>query len=75
MTEHTKMPVENEDMKAGILAAFKRIESVRVTANLIDLMPDDEWHSEDPDHWCINVGSDAGGDEADSLDHDVVCAA
>lgn len=73
--ETSKLPVENEDMKAGILAALMRIESLPAKDNLIDLMPDDEWHSDAPDTWKIEVGSPEGEDEIDNLDAEVVHAA
>ncbi|MFY0690766.1 MAG: hypothetical protein JXR14_02455 [Paracoccaceae bacterium] len=70
-----KLPVENEDIKAGILAAFSRIESVPTKPNLIDSMSDKEWHSDDPDTWVIDAGSDSGEDEIDDLDAKHVDAA
>ena len=73
--ENSKLPVENEDVKAGILAALARIESVPASRNLIDLMPDDEWHSEEPDDWCIDAGAEQGNDEIDDLDAEVMSAA
>ena len=71
----SKLPIENEDMKAGMLAAFARIESVPTKPNLIDSMPDEEWHSGEAENWVIEVGSSKGGDEIDDLDKDVVHAA
>ena len=72
---NSKLPVENEDVKAGILAAFARIEALPATENMIDSMPDDEWHSDEPDNWCIMAGSDKGGDEIDELDAEIIHAA
>ncbi|WP_421906067.1 hypothetical protein [Mameliella sp.] len=72
---NSKLPVENEDVQAGILAAFARIESVPVSRNLIDEMSDEEWHSDGPDSWNIEAGSDNGADEVDELDAEIVHAA
>ena len=68
-------PVGSDDMKAGILAAYKHIESVQVRETLIDTMSDEEWLSDDPDSWKIEVGSSHCEDEVDSIDADAIVAA
>jgi hypothetical protein len=73
--EISKLPVENEDMKAGLLAALSRIESIQASRNLIDSMSEEEWHSVAPDDWCIEAGSNDGDDEIDGLDAEVINAA
>jgi len=63
-----KLPVESDDMKAQIFAAFDRIASVPERATLIDEMSDDEWLSDEPDAWAIEAGSDRFEGEIDVLD-------
>ena len=71
----SKLPVESDDVTAGILAALARIESVPTTKNMIDLMPDEEWLSVAPDNWKIEAGSSEFADEIDDVDAEVMSAA
>lgn len=75
MSEKFDNPVVSEDLTASFLAAIKRAESVPAGLNLIDMMADEEWLSDDPDNWNVNAGSDTGSGETDDLDADVSHAA
>lgn len=63
-----EQPVVTDDMTAGIMAAFKRIESVPAAPNLIDTMDEVDWQSDEADDWNINAGSTNGVDEIDNID-------
>ena len=61
--------MESSDIKATLLAAIARIESVPVGKTLIDEISDAEWLDDCVATWHIELGSESLGNEsADELD-------
>lgn len=69
------LPVTSDDTRAEMLAALKRIESVPARKNIIDVMPDEDWLSEESDTWKIEAGSEKCTNEIDVLDAEQTNAA
>lgn len=67
MSKAQKAHVDYVDTHASILAALARIEEVKATPTLIDLIPVDDWKGDGPYSWNINVCS-ASVECCDQLD-------
>ena len=72
----TNALMESSDVKATLLAAIARIESVPAGKTLIDEISDEDWLDKSVAEWNIEAGSDCDGagssEELDNVDKEVV---
>lgn len=68
----TNALMESSDVKATLLAAIARIESVPVGATLIDDISDQDWLNDAAADWKIEAGGASNSEELDAVDKEIV---
>lgn len=68
----TNALMESSDVKATVLAAIARIESVPAGTTLIDEISDQDWLDDTVADWKIEAGNANNSEELDFVDKEIV---